>query len=80
MQYTIRNVPEHLDATLRTSARQNGKSLNDVTLEALARGAGVNTPVRQQRDLSDIAGSWQEDPAFDKAISDQDSIDESLWP
>jgi len=79
MQYTIRNIPEHLDAALRTSARQKGKSLNEVTLEALARGAGVSSPPRRQRDLRDIAGSWRKDPAFDKALADQHSIDENLW-
>ena len=41
MQYTIRNVPESLDAALRQSARQKGKSLNEVAVEALARGAGL---------------------------------------
>jgi hypothetical protein len=79
MQYTIRNVPDRLDAALRTSARQKGKSLNEVTLEALALGAGIGGQQRQQRDLGDIAGSWHKDPAFDRAIADQDSIDADLW-
>ena len=79
MQYTIRNIPEHLDAALRSSAQRKGKSLNEVTLEALARGAGVTDVALPQRDLRDIAGSWRKDPAFDKAIADQDSIDEALW-
>jgi len=35
-------------------------------------------PIRQ-RDLSDILGTWQEDPEFDQAIADQDRIDERLW-
>jgi len=35
-------------------------------------------PVRQ-RDLSDIAGTWQEDPEFDQAIAEQDQIDEQMW-
>ena len=42
MQYTIRNVPKALDATLRRSARKQGKSLNEVVIEALVRGAAVN--------------------------------------
>jgi hypothetical protein len=79
MQYTIRNIPEHLDAALRNSARQKGKSQNDVALEALALGAGVNGLLRQQRDLRDIAGSWRKDLAFDKAIAEQDSVDGTLW-
>lgn len=76
MQYTIRNVPDRLDAALRRAAREKGKSLNDVAVEALARGAGVVEQRCRQRDLTDIAGSWREDPAFDKAIAAQDTVDE----
>ena len=79
MQYTLRNIPEHLDTALRSSARQQGKSLNEVAIEALARGAGVSGQPRQQRDLRDIVGSWRKDPAFDKALADQDTIDEAMW-
>jgi hypothetical protein len=66
MQYTIRNVPHKLDEALRPAAREQGKSLNDVAIEALARGAGVWERTRQ-RDLRDVAGSWRKDPAIDNA-------------
>jgi len=79
MQYTIRNIPGHLDAALRRKAREQGKSLNEVTIEALARGAGVSGEQTRQRDLSDIAGTWREDPEFDRALADQDVIDGKLW-
>lgn len=79
MQYTIRNVPNTLDEVLRRSAREQGKSLNDVTIEALARGAGVTGERHQQRDLGDIAGTWGKDPAFDGALAAQDTIDEEMW-
>lgn len=79
MQYTIRNIPGSLDAALRRKAREQGKSLNEVTVEALARGAGVGGEQSRQRDLSDIAGTWREDPEFDRAIAEQDVIDEKLW-
>ena len=79
MQYTIRNVPDAVDEALRNTARQQGKSLNEVAIEALARGAGVSGERRRQRDLSDIAGTWREDPAFDHALADQDTIDEEMW-
>jgi hypothetical protein len=36
MQYTIRNVPDTLDEALRRVARERGKSLNEVAIEALA--------------------------------------------
>jgi hypothetical protein len=79
MQYTIRNVPSSLDAALRRTARERGKSLNEVTIEALARGAGVTGEQKRQRDLSDIAGTWRKDPAFDCALAAQDTIDEEMW-
>ena len=79
MQYTIRNVPDYLDAALRASARAQGKSLNEVTIEALARGAGLGERRLRQRDLCNIAGSWRKDPAFDSALTAQDSIDEDMW-
>ncbi len=80
MQYTIRHVPDPVDAALRRSARERGKSLNDVAVEALARGAGVTGERGRQRDLSDIAGSWQRDGVFDRALAEQDTVDEKMWP
>lgn len=80
MQYTVRNLPRALDEALRRAAREQGKSLNEVTIEALARGAGVTGERSRQRDLSDIAGSWRKDPAFDRALATQDTIDEEMWP
>ena len=74
MQYTIRNVPNILNEALRRAAREQGKSLNDVAIEALARGAGVTGEPGRQRDLSDVAGTWRKDPAFDNALSAQDTI------
>jgi hypothetical protein len=79
MQYTLRNVPEVLDTALRRSAREQGKSLNEVAIEALARGAGLSETRCRRRDLSDITGSWQEDPAFDDALAAQDAVDAELW-
>lgn len=79
MQYTIRNVPDYLDATLRDFARREGKSLNEVAVAALVRGAGLVERNSIKRDLSDIAGTWQEDPAFDSAIAEQQKVDEAIW-
>ena len=79
MQYTIRNVPNYLDAALRVSAREQGKSLNEVAIEALARGFGMGQAQVRQRDLSDIAGSWRKDSAFDRALAGQDTVDEEMW-
>ena len=79
MQYTIRNVPGYLDAALRSTAQQRGKSLNEVAIEALVRGAGLTESQGRKRDLGDIARSWRRDAAFDSAVAAQDTIDEAMW-
>ncbi len=79
MQYTLREIPPTVDSELRQRAKLEGKSLNAVAIEALIRGAGLSDNPIRVRDLSDIAGTWQEDPEFDQAIADQDRIDERLW-
>lgn len=79
MQYTLRNVPEIVDAALRRRAREQGKSLNEVAIETLALGAGVTGSHRRQRDLKDVAGTWRTDRAFDRALAAQDTVDEALW-
>jgi plasmid stability protein len=79
MQYTIRGVPETVDAALRERARAAGKSLNEVAIEALAEGVGVAGAPTKRRNFEHIAGTWKEDKAFDEAIADQRRIDEDLW-
>lgn len=79
MQYTIRSIPKALDAALRRRARDEGKSLNAVALEVLRDGAGLAPERPRRRQLGDLAGSWREDPAFDRAIADQRRIDRALW-
>lgn len=79
MQYTIRKVSNTLDAVLRRWAREQGKSLNEVAIEAMARGAGLTGRTVRQRDLHDIAGAWREDRAFDRARAAHEAIEAELW-
>jgi plasmid stability protein len=79
MQYTIRNIPDYLDAVLRETAHKQGRSLNDMALMALTNGAGLDASMQKHRDLADVAGTWREDPEFNDAIAAQDQIDPSLW-
>lgn len=80
MQYTLRNIPAALDRALRRQARASGTSLNEAALEAMAKGAGLSAERIAHRRLGDLAGKWQEDPGFDEALRDQDTIDSALWP
>ncbi len=79
MQYTLRNIPELIDRILRRRAREQGASLNEVALEALARGAGVAEEAVRQRTLRDLAGAWEEDAPFDDALRAQRLVDEEHW-
>jgi len=79
MQYTIRGVPERVGARLRERARNEGRSLNSVAVDALARGLGLGNEEPRYTDLDDLAGSWVADPEFDRAVADMDRIDEELW-
>jgi len=79
MQYTLREIPPLLDSELRRRARVEGKSLNAVAIEALIRGAGLGEEPVRHRDLADVAGTWREDREFDRALEEQDRVDESLW-
>jgi hypothetical protein len=79
MQYTLRNIPEALDHALRERARSENKSLNQVAIEALADAVGLGEQAVRHRDLKDLAGTWVEDPEFDRAIDDQGRIDDEIW-
>ena len=78
-QYTIRGVPEAVDRVLREQARKTGKSLNEAALDALRRGAGVEAQPKVYTDLDHLIGKWEDDPQFERAIADQDVVDEELW-
>ncbi len=79
MQYTLRNISGTLDSVLRERAQSQGKSLNQTALEALARGAGYGAEPVRFRDLTEIADTWVDDPEFERALEDQDTVDEDLW-
>ncbi len=79
MQYTIRAIPPEVDQAVRERARAEGKSLNEVAVEALAEGLGVSGEARVRRDLSDVAGTWKTEAAVEAALSAQDEVDEDLW-
>jgi len=79
IQYTIRNVPKVVDRALRRRADRLAKSLNEVAVEALARGAGVEREAAEHHDVDFLFGSWVEDRAVDEALADQRRIDLELW-
>lgn len=79
MQYTIRGIPQVVDEAVRERAKAEGKSLNEVAVEALADGLGLGESDVVRRDVSDVAGTWKKDAAVESALADQDQVDEDLW-
>lgn len=75
VQYTLRSVPATVDRALRRKARGQGRSLNVVAVEALARGLEIEASEPVITDLDDLAGSWVEDLAFDEAMVDFSRIE-----
>jgi hypothetical protein len=78
-QMTIRRVSEKVSQKLREAARIQGKSLNQVALEALEKGLGLTEDAVEYHDLDDLAGTWIDDPEFDLAIAAMDKVDAELW-
>jgi len=79
MQYTLRKIPPDVDKAIRRKARKEGRSLNDIALEALAHGAGIDPAIARNHELDFAIGTWVEDSDFDKSIADQRRIDPELW-
>ena len=79
IQYTLRGIPRRVDSALRRKAKREGVSLNRAALHAIAHGLGLDDEKPVYDDLDDLAGTWVEDPAFDEAIREIDSVDPDLW-
>jgi hypothetical protein len=77
-QYTLRNVPVEVDQALRRLARERHKSLNQVAVETLEQAVGTAAPSKR-RDLSDLIGTWRDDPETAAALADQRRIDPAPW-
>jgi hypothetical protein len=71
----IQNIPRQIDEALRARAQAEGKTVDQVALEAIESGLGLSASGGKQRDLSDIAGTWVEDPIFDEVRRSHEAID-----
>ena len=80
IQYTVRDVPAHVDRALRRRASEEHKSLNQILREALAKDADdTGTPGVLHHDLDALAGQWDDDRDVDRALAEQDRVDEAMW-
>ena len=79
LQHTLRKVPPRVDAELRRRAAEGRMSLNEVALQALERGLGLSDKPVRYHDMDDLAGTWIDDPEFDRALEEMDQVDPELW-
>jgi hypothetical protein len=77
-QYTIRNVPKHVDQALRRRAKASGKSINQVAVEALIEGSADRGRVYSDLDCLVGSLSHSEAKAMDRELAEQRGIDEKL--
>jgi hypothetical protein len=78
MTLTLTEIPKELDDALKLRAKSQGKTIDEVAIEAMRSGLAV--PISsKRRDLSEFAGTWVSDPELESALKDQDSIDPELW-
>ena len=73
MRYTVRNVPPSIDREIRGRSNRSGKSLNETLVDTLRKGLAVHN------DLDDLFGTWKSDEEFDRAVREQDVVDEDTW-
>ena len=59
---------------LRRPARERRKSLDQVAVGTRKQAVGAAEP-RKRRDLSDLRGTWTDDPDTDAALANQRRID-----
>jgi hypothetical protein len=67
MKLTLDNLPQYLVETLARKAREEGRRVEEIAIDAMQRGLATNSP---KRDVSDIVNTWVPDPVFDDAMKD----------
>ena len=75
MNLQLQNIPRQVDQALRAKAKAEGKTLDQVALEAIETGLGLSPNGQKKRDLSDVAGTWVEDPIFDEIREYHERVD-----
>jgi hypothetical protein len=70
-------LSEDLMRVLRQRAGRERRSVQGVAVAALVRGLKNGEP---QKDLNDLPGSWADDPGFENAVLDRDSVWERARP
>jgi plasmid stability protein len=81
---TIRGVEPEVADKLKLTAAEQGKSINQLALEIVKEGLGLNKErkfSREYNDLDHLFGSWSEDEfrQIHKKIDQERQVDQELW-
>jgi len=80
-QMTLRRIPDAVEKKLRARSRRSGHSINRTTIELLEEALGVKASEGQKRDLSMLAGKWNEAEyrEFERHTAIFEKIDAEVW-
>ena len=80
-QYTVRDVPEHVNARVREVAHQEDISMNTAILRTLDRGLGLSGQRIVRRKLRRLVSTPAEIDVtgWQKTLRALDVVDEAVW-
>ncbi len=81
---TIRGVEPEVADKLKSSAAEQGKSINQLTLEIVKEGLGLKKEKKYSReydDLDHLFGKWNDDEfrEIQTKIDQERHVDQELW-
>jgi len=81
---TIRGIDPEVDEKLKKTAKEQGKSTNQLVLEMIRKNLGIEKEKKYSReynDLDSLFGKWSEEEYKDitKKIERERTIDNELW-
>jgi hypothetical protein len=79
MQYTLRRIPTEVDRAVRRRAREQGRTISEVAIEAMAEGLGLKGEPARRRSVQDLLGARGRDRELEAALAEQRNVDPELW-
>lgn len=81
---TIRGIESEVAEKLKLTAAEQGKSINQLTIEIIKESLGLKKEKKYSReydDLDDLFGRWSEDEfkKINAKITKERQIDQDLW-
>ena len=81
---TIRGIEPEVSEKLKVTAAEQGKSINQLTIEIIKKSLGLIKEKKYSReydDLDDLFGRWSEDEfkEISAKITKERQIDQELW-